>query len=444
MSMPVRGGRHARDVEPVDLRPTLLVTVVSAVQFALAWLAASSVRLAMAVMVGAFAVVAVFIWPSVILVAAFPASFITQRVGPASVDMSVADVLTFLGVVAALPSVPWAARAFRQVLFATLGYSAIVAISVVAHPSLSAAVEVGHRFVMVVGTVCIGAAVVHRGKVTPALRALIVAAGVVSVAAIVDTLTDDLRPAYAFGLHKNTIGTLLVGSIICVYLGRTYLRWPTWLMVGSGLLMAGGLAASQSRGSGLALGVAALLYLIRTMWNQQGRRLVRILPLVVLLAASIGTAMVLSFQKQADERVGSDYQHSSVGSRTTTYERVWHEVIVPNPVLGAAPKWFGDPALPAAPHNLVISELSEDGFVGFAALIGVLWVLLRMANRAPPLLGQLAWYVLVARVVASGFDIFWVAGPNTLPFLVVGLAVGVSAAAEHPRSGDQALVVSAA
>ncbi len=430
MPMTEPGGRHARTTTRPEVGPGVLAVVIGGIQFGAAWVAASSTRAAVAVMAGTFALAAVVIWPSFILVAAFPASFATWRVGPAAIDLSIADAMTALGVLAALPSVPWRAKAFRQVLFAAVGYSLVVAISVVAHPSLSAGVEVAHRFVMVVGTVCIGAALVNRGKVTPALRALVIAACVVAIAAITDTLTNDLDPAYAFDLQKNTIGTLMASSLLCLYFGRKYLRWHPSVVVAAGLTMAGGLAASQSRGAALGLGVAALLYLIRTTWQREGRRLLRILPLVILLAAAMGTAMVMSFQKQADERTGADYKFSSVGSRTTNFSDVWDDVIVPNPILGAAPKWFGKPDRPAAPHNIVLSEWSEDGIIGLLALIGLFWVCLRVANRAPPPLGLLAWYVVFARIIAAGFDIFWVAGPNTLPFLALGLAVGASAHAE--------------
>ena len=56
-----------------------------------------------------------------------------------------------------------------------------------------------------------------------------------------------------------------------------------------------------------------------------------------------------------------------------------------------------------------------------------LWVLFRLLNGGSTVLERLAWYALAARVVAAMVDIFWVAGPNTLPFLVVGLAIGAEA-----------------
>ncbi|HET8930897.1 MAG TPA: O-antigen ligase family protein [Acidimicrobiales bacterium] len=440
--MSTSGGRHARSSAPSDARPAVLVGFVAACEFALAWLATSSAMMAATVIVGVLAVISCVLWPSLILGAAFPASFATWRVGPAAIDLSIADLMTFLGVLAAFPSIPWRAKAFRQILWASLAYSLVVGVAVVGHFTVSGAIEVVHRFAMIAGTVSIGAALVHRGKVTPALRALVLVATVVSIAAIIDTLSNDLEPAYAFGLQKNSIGTLLVSSIICVYFGRSQLRWPLWLVASAGLTMAGGLAASQSRGSGLALAAVFVVFLIRNAWLRKTRRVWRLVPLVLLLAAGLGTTMVMSFQEQANERTGEEYKFSSVGTRETTYRTVWDDVITPNPIIGAGPKWFTQPGAPAGePHNLVLDELSSDGAIGFIAFVAMLWVCLRVANRAPPPLGELAWYAIVARLTAASFDIFWVAGPNTLPFLLLGLGVGASSIEERDGTSDAPVVV---
>lgn len=443
MSMSTSGGRHARATTSPGARPATLVGFVAAIEFVLAWVATSSVMMAMGVIVGVSAVISCVMWPSLILGATFPASFATWRVGPAAIDLSVADAMTFLGVLAAFPSVPWRAKAFRQILWAALAYSVLVSLSVVANFTVTGAVEVVHRFVMIVGTVCIGAALVHRGKVTAALRALVLIATVVAIAAMIDSLTNDLEPAYAFGLQKNSIGTLLVSTIICVYFGRAHLRWPLWWLTLAGLFMAGGLAASQSRGSALALAAVFVAFLIRNAWQRRTRRVWRLVPLVLLLAAGLGVTMVKSFENQAAERTGADYKFSSVGSREITYRTVWSDVIAPNPIVGAGPKWFTQPGAPAGePHNLVLDELSSDGVVGLVALIALLWVCLRVANRAPPPLGELAWYAVIARLIAASFDIFWVAGPNTLPFLVLGLAVGAASLEERHETSAAPMTVS--
>ncbi len=108
-----------------------------------------------------------------VLIAAFPATFAYWRVGPASIGMSVADALTFLGALAALPYVPWRSPTLRRVVVATAGYCGILFVTVVAHMSERALVEVFHRASIVIGAVLIGAAVARLGRVRLALRAFL-------------------------------------------------------------------------------------------------------------------------------------------------------------------------------------------------------------------------------------------------------------------------------
>lgn len=443
MSMTAPGGRHARPRSLPDPRPLLAAVAIGVFEFVVAVKATSSARAFVVVLGGVGLTVAAVTWPSVALVAVFPGSFLTARLGLGPNGMSIADALTYLGTLAALPTVPWHARAFQRILYVALAYSVLVTVAALAHPTTAGMIEVVHRFFMVVGTVCIGAAVVYRGKVTLALRALVVAALIVSVRAIVDTLTHGLEPAYAFGIQKNAAGTLLVTTILCVYFGRRYLRWPSWLIVTAGLVLIAGLAATQSRGSGVALGAAALVFMIRSAWVRQNRRVLRVLPLVLLLGSGLAVAMVTSYQHEVAQHAGVNYEFGSAGTRKVTYTTAWDDVIVPNLVVGAGPKWFFRADAPAGePHNLVLDELSSDGILGFVGFVALLWICLSVARRAPPPLGEMAFYVLVARIVSDLFDLFWVAGPNTLPFLVLGLAVGAASIAEErgavPLAGDRA------
>ena len=76
---------------------------------------------------------------------------------------------------------------------------------------------------------------------------------------------------------------------------------------------------------------------------------------------------------------------------------------------------------------MLIDETASTGVIGLGAFLLFLWVLFRLLNGGSTVLERLAWYALAARVVAAMVDIFWVAGPNTLPFLLVGLAIGAEA-----------------
>lgn len=159
------------------------------------------------------------------------------------------------------------------------------------------------------------------------------------------------------------------------------------------------------------------------------------MPLILVVSVALGAVMITSFQNQAKEHQGSARKFGSVGSREVTYTVAWNEIIKPNPLIGIGPKWFRDPYAPGGePHNLVLDELTSDGVLGLAAFLFLLWTCLRATGATKSEFGELALYVLVARIVADLFDIFWVAGPNTLPFLVLGLAIGAASLEEEQRA----------
>jgi O-antigen ligase len=84
----------------------------------------------------------------------------------------------------------------------------------------------------------------------------------------------------------------------------------------------------------------------------------------------------------------------------------------------------GEFALDSDPHNVVVASLSETGVVGFAALCGLLLATGSTLRRSRTPLAMAALAILVARVVHGTFDVYWVASTQTLPWLIVGMAVG--------------------
>ena len=63
------------------------------------------------------------------------------------------------------------------------------------------------------------------------------------------------------------------------------------------------------------------------------------------------------------------------------------------------------------------------GLAGFLVLIvGSLWMLWRL----PSAIGSFALAVMVAHVVEGQFDIFWVTGTGSAPWIILGMAFAVS------------------
>jgi O-antigen ligase len=421
-------GTEAYDVDVSDGHDSsrwrvLVVAPVAAAQMLLAALAASQPALALGLIAGVVVVAAALLAPLLVLIGAFPATFAYWRVGPVSVDMSVADALTFLGAIAALPYVPWRSPTLRRVLVAALGYSAVLLLTVLAHPASRSLIEVFHRASMVVGAVLIGAAVARLGKVQLALRVFLAAAAVISIVAAVDTLAHHFQPAYPFGIQKNAAGELIVMALVIMLAvpRRVGLPRPQTAVLSTILLV--GLAASEARGAALALVAVFAIHLLRLRRRGGTSRIVRMAPL--LLAASIILIGMSVVTYRDRDLSASTQQFNSLNTRLETYDYAINNVWKPHLLDGSGLKWFFAPGSPVgAPHNLVISELSEAGLIGLAALVIFLAVVLRSARRSSSNLGDAAFLVLVARLLEAMLGIFWTAGVGTLPFLVLGLMIG--------------------
>jgi len=396
---------------------------VAAVQLVLAALAASQPALALGMIAGVVVLAAALLAPLLLLVGAFPATFAYWRVGPASVDMSVADAVTMLGALAALPFVPWRSPTLRRLLIASAAYAAVLMLTVIAHPASRSLVEVFHRLSMVVGALLIGAAVARLGRVRLALRAFLATAAVISVAAALDTLAHHLQPAYPFGIQKNAAGELIVMGLVLVLAVPHRIGLPRLQTAVLSVLLLVGLAASEARGPALALVAVFAVHLLRQRGRGGSSRIVRLAPL--LLAASvilIGISVVTYRDRDLN---AATQQFNSLNTRLDAYHYAIEQVWEPHLLDGSGLKWFFAPGSPVGvPHNLIISELSEAGLIGLAALVMLLVVILRSTLRSPSDLGEAAFLVVVARLLESMLGIFWTAGVGTLPFLVLGLMVG--------------------
>ena len=346
--------------------------------------------------------------------------------------MSVTDALTILGILAALPFVPWRSPALRRILVASAAYAALLTVTLVAHPAPRSAVEVAHQVSMVAGAMLIGAAVARLGKVRLALRVLLLTCAVISLAAAVDTLAQRLQPAYPFGIQKNAAGELIVMGLVVLLTVPHRLGWSRlWLGLVSVTLLVG-LAASESRGAALALVAVFALHVIRQRRQGSAGRMARLAPLLMVASILLIAISVVTYRDR--ELNPATAKFNSVNTRLDTYRYAIEQKWEPNLVFGAGLKWFFAPdATYGVPHDVVIDELSEAGLVGMVGLIVLLWVILAAMRRSASDLGEAGYLVVVARILESMVGVFWVAGPGTLPFLIVGLVVGD----EQPVDADR-------
>jgi hypothetical protein len=413
-----------------DIRGGVGYVALVLVQLLLAAAVAAAPWLIVPVMVGCLLVV-LLVARGALLVLALPACFAANRLTVVGVELSVADAALAAMVIAALPFVDRSNRAVRGVLTVGAIYLVATGVNVFAVTTRTAVVEWVHRWFLVVGAILIGAAIAQCGRTIAALRALLAVAIVFALASIHEAIGTGFRPAYTFGFHKNFVGPLLAMTVLTVLAGRPMFRIPAWSSSIAQLIMVLGLLATQSRASmlGLVAGVAVLFV-------RSGRLRWRSVLLAPVLAG-------LSFFVYVSIRTNltglNDTRFSPIRTRIAQYETAWGH-FVDHPVFGVGIRWFKTPGtIDAEPHSALFVTLSETGAWGLVAVAGLFigtWMVLR---RAAAPLADAAIAVLAFRLVEGQFAIFWLAGTMTLPWLLVGLAAGVSRSGslgEPERSGE--------
>ncbi len=375
--------------------------------------------------------------PGLIPLAVLPLLLVVLRVGGGGVDLSVSDVAL---AAAAVPAVLLARRPFppglRAVLWASAAYQFATLITVVNNPYAANAVEWAHAWLLVAGSVVVGWAVGSNGHGRLGVRLLVASIAVLAVVTVVEgtlrVARGDLSPVYPsfpYAMHKNFAGTVLAMGVVIVY------SRPAWAGLGRRLawvlmaLMLFGVLFTQSRQAILGLTAAIFVLVFRSRSDRRRSKL------TLLLAAPL----VLFVSGLVQDQVRSDNQFNSVFQRLTWFQdsvAIWAQ----DPWFGVGLRWWYTDRFPVTfqPPNAEIEVLTSAGVVGLAAFILLTVVALRVAWRLDPTYGSLAVAVLVARVVQSQLDLYWTAVQASVPFVVLGLCIGVQHFAE--RQGDRPVV----
>jgi len=363
------------------------------------------------------ATVVSLVWPSLLWALALAGNYAYWRVGPSSLDVSVADVLLVGAVVVALPHVPWRNPLLQRALRWFLAYIVVLAVCVATVPTRTALLDLPHRSVMLAGAILIGTAIAAAGRTRLVVGVLALTSAAVAVAAVVTTLGNGFQPAYVLGIHKNASGSLLVSTLLLSLAGRSVLPFPARVITLLQAVWMAGLFATQARGAAVALVVALVVAMLRG----DG---VRHNPVLLLGGAAMVAAAALSF---SNIHANGDRTFNSVDSRVLTYDAaitIWKD----HPVFGAGIKFWRDPSYSGhtafgEPHNAEVSALAETGVIGLGALLALMAGLLYLIGRLRSPLGHAAFLVLVARLVDVQFGIFWVAVTGSFAWIVIGMAL---------------------
>jgi hypothetical protein len=365
--------------------------------------------------------------PILLAVIVLPGSLLLQRVGGASTNLSVADLLVFLGAVVCLFHVRWSEAPFlRQFFQGILWYQAVLILVVVANPNRYDIIEWFHRFSYLGGSVLVGWTIATYGRSRQAFRLFMWASSIVALIAIERTLATHFLPAQWGAYQKNSIGAVLWVAIVLAQVN------PPWSGLGrletrvAKYVCFGGLLASQSRQAVVALILAISL---ATFLNPDVRRRSK---LVLLGCLPLVAGLYYSFTLAAR----NNPKFNSVSIRVDQISaavHVWHL----SPLLGEGMRFYDLPQYVSvtAPPNVLIDNLASTGVVGSLAFFYLVFVTMRTTNRLPRVFGTLGLVILFGHYVDGLFDIFWIGANMIPPLVIVGMSLGMADADGRDRGG---------
>ncbi len=358
--------------------------------------------------------------PLLIAVAAFPGTLLLQRAGggAAGSSLSLSDLIVVAASAIAVTKIRFdAAPTLRRSLVPIAAFELLLLLTVLDHPNIHGSLEWAHRIFMVAGSLAVGWAVANSGRARQAAVALLVASMVLALFTLEHAVTLHFKPAQ-WGLYqKNYLGAMMWMTVVIAHLNPRWLNLPPRLARAGKYLCGLALLASQSKQSIIALMVVLLYTVVRqpSVRRRSKLLLVSLVPLAIVTYLLITTEVAnLAVNPQ-----------NSIGIRLTEYAADFH-VWASSPIFGQGLRWFYLPQFASyiQPPDIFVETLVAGGIVGVIAMIVLLGGYASVFLSLPREIGTIALVLVLGRAVEAVFDIYWVAGAGTLPWLVAGLAIG--------------------
>jgi hypothetical protein len=404
----------------------------------LGWVAVAAVAAVVGVSVGVSAIaglaVAFLIFafgifvadPILIAVVVLPGAILIQRVGGASTNLSVADLLVFVGALVCLFHIEWrTALHLRRFLRGIVWYEAVLVLVVIAHPFRSDVIEWFHRFSYLAGSTLVGWVIASHGRARTAIRLYLWGAAILALFALEHSVALHFQPAQWGPYQKNAVGGVMWVAIVIAQLNPPWARVPkreARIIEGLCLL---GLLASQSRQSAILLVLALAVAMVLNSEVRGKAKLLFFLalPILGLVYYSFATA----FQNNP--------QFNSVAIRVGQISaaiHVWHQ----SPWLGLGNRFYYLPqyVTVTSPPNSLVDNLASTGVVGSLAFFFMVIVTMRAMAGLPRVYGTLGLVILMSHYVDGLFDVFWIGALSITPFVIAGISLGMADAdpgAEH-------------
>lgn len=362
--------------------------------------------------------------PALVPLVALPLLVIVTRVQLYGVNLSLSDFLLFI---ATWPAFLLAKRPYTRemrVLFTlTSIYQFATLLTVFNNPYSANIVEWFHAGMLVGGGLAVGWIVARQGHGRLGLRLILVAILVISLATVAQGALHWARgdfsavyPAWPFPMHKNFAGTLAGLGAGVVYTRPVWLGWGRRLSWAVFSVMALAVLFTQSRQA--LVGLAAVIFVVVLRGKGEHRRS----KLVLLIVAP---ALVF-VTKLVQDQVESGNQFNSVFQRLTWFQdsfAVWQS----DPWFGVGLRWWYTDRFPVSfqPPNAEVEVLTSAGIIGLIAFLTLMVGAVIVLSRVDPVYGTVALTILVNRLVQAQFDLFWAAVQASIPFVVIGIALGV-------------------
>ena len=377
--------------------------------------------------------------PMAIALMALPVLFIAERVGLGAGGLSASDVAlaAAFGTALLVGQRPYS-RPLRAMLLLNLVYQFATLFTVIVNPFVANTVEWFHAWLLISGALVVGWAVARAGRTRTALNVMLVAALAIAAGTLVTGLVQyadgdftEVYPAWPFPMHKNFAGTVMSFMAIAVFVNPDWVGWTRRIRTSAFWVLLVAIVVTQSRQAIIGLVVAIIFVVLRRGVHGRSRfALLLFIPAIWLIVVTV------SDQVQSQNQFNSLYQRLDWVQEVYAFWKL-------SPVFGHGLRyWYQEGSPPFQPPQAeleVAASAGVVGLVGFAAMwLGFLIVLWRVDPR----FGTLAIAVIGSRIVQGQFDLFWVAGQVSIPFVIAGICLGAEALdAERRRREDFASVL---
>lgn len=351
-----------------------------------------------------------------------PATLVMARVGGI---LSVADLVLALGAVVALLMLRGrGALSLQPLLWAGTVYLALTIPGLFFNPYAENLVEWVHEVALVLGSMIVGFVVGREGYAKLALSLYAVLCSLIGVIAIYTAVRGfgdlgEFSPVFLGDLHKNTIGGMLMVTVVIAFARPVWLEWSRGFAYATLFICGFGILAAQSR-QGLIGAIVGVIIVSLRPYTQAGGPS----RLLWLAAIPIVVYAVSSTQEQIEE--GDRF--NSANERLRWYEEAI-DIWLDSPIFGVGHRWwttdrFTDGFQPPNAEIEVLTTTGIVGLIGFLLMFAIAaWLLMRM----DPMYGTLGLAVVAARFTQAQFDLYWVAGQASMLWIVAGICYGVQA-----------------